>query len=334
MTDGSGRSEMTLSHGDSGRLRCVGADEEFDFVTNGSLLALFAYSLAPPDVTIFNTSGHGGAFSQAMARICKLRGRSYVAMIGGINYSLSPRQLSYYQDADSIIVHTQQLRKALAQEPALRDSNIKVLPLGVDCDHFEPGTPSMNLGAPALLYVGRVVEAKGIHHLVDVLREVRKHHTTVRLNIVGPQPDEGYLRRLKGQAKDAELDNAVQFHGIVPHDQLPAWYQSADLSLLASQSEGFGMVIVESMACGTPVVALHAPGGIGEIIEHQVTGLVVDPEEFGNAISKLLMDRVQLGKFGQAARQQAVSTYSQKGTTEKLCAIIERAAGQDTSTDE
>ncbi|SIQ87142.1 Glycosyltransferase involved in cell wall bisynthesis [Haladaptatus litoreus] len=155
---------------------------------------------------------------------------------------------------------------------------------GVDVQRFHPDvTPAFGRGDEwEILFVGRFVEAKGIFDLVDAVAELPDD---VHLRLVG----RGDTAALKRRIESRELDSKITIEGAIPHDELPGYYAAADVFCLPSRYESFGMVNVEAMACGTPVVTTNLEG-ITEYATDRETALLVPPEspaEIAGAISAL-----------------------------------------------
>jgi glycosyltransferase involved in cell wall biosynthesis len=121
---------------------------------------------------------------------------------------------------------------------------------------------------PALLLVGKLTAAKGQHVAIEALADLRDYE----LMLVGEGPDEPGLRRL---AADTGVAERVRFLGTVDHSQLPACYSAADITLLPSEREGMPNAVLESLACGTPVIATRV-GGVPEVMTDAVTGMLLD----------------------------------------------------------
>jgi glycosyltransferase involved in cell wall biosynthesis len=153
-------------------------------------------------------------------------------------------------------------------------ARLHVLPNGVDLERFAPRdrdaarSATGVRGTPALLCVGNLVPIKGHALAIDVLARLLHRHPGATLTLVG----EGLERkRLQQQASALGLAHAVRFAGRVPHDRLADWYSAADLTLLPSHSEGWANVLLESLACGVPVVSADV-GGSAEVIREPVAG--------------------------------------------------------------
>jgi glycosyltransferase involved in cell wall biosynthesis len=147
---------------------------------------------------------------------------------------------------------------------------------GVDLQRFRPmpqqqARQELGLdGAPLLLAVGNLVELKGHRLMIEALPMLSPHYPAARLIIIGQGPERA---RLEQRARECGVLPRVTFAGAVANDQLESWYSASDVLLLASSREGWPNVLLEAMACGTPVVATRV-GGTTEIVSEQV-GLLV-----------------------------------------------------------
>lgn len=178
------------------------------------------------------------------------------------------------QQASASIGVSQALTNRMAQLGMPKD-RLKTLPNGVDLSLFRLQAQANTRkalawpNAPTLLSVGNLVENKGHHLAIEAL----KHLPDFRLVIAGEGPQRAALERL---ASDSLVATRVQFLGHVAPDQLASCYSAADLLVLPSSREGWPNVLLESMACGTPVVATKV-GGIPEIVNTSSAGqLMVD----------------------------------------------------------
>ena len=149
---------------------------------------------------------------------------------------------------------------------------IHVLPNGVDLQKFRPsidGPPSSNMqrAKPTLLSVGHLLESKGHHIVIEALTKL----PDATLCIVGEGSE---LERLRKLAVHLGVSTRVRFLGLVPHEEMAAVYGSADFTVLASANEGMPNVLLESLACGTRVIAT-AVGGNSEIVSDDVAGLII-----------------------------------------------------------
>jgi len=149
---------------------------------------------------------------------------------------------------------------------------VRVLRNGVDLELFHPGDRTaarqrLGLDGPTLLSVGQLIERKGHHLVIDALRELPE----ARLLIAGDGPERAALER---RARALGVADRVRFLGGVPHGQLAEVYRAADVLVLASSREGWANVLLEAMACGTPVVATDI-WGTPEVVADPAAGRLV-----------------------------------------------------------
>ncbi|MGA5464013.1 glycosyltransferase [Mycobacterium sp. NPDC050041] len=193
-------------------------------------------------------------------------------------------------------------------------SRISVVPCGVDLDLFTPDGPRAEKGAKhRIVSVGRFVPRKGFDVVVRALPAI----ADTELVIVGG-PDVAGLdadpeaRRLRQLAVELGVADRVHFHGAVAREAMPALLRSADVVACTPWYEPFGIVPLEAMACGIPVVA-SAVGGMLDTIVHDVTGRLVQPKrpgEVADAVNHLLHDDFLRQSFGAAGRDRARARYS------------------------
>jgi teichuronic acid biosynthesis glycosyltransferase TuaC len=161
--------------------------------------------------------------------------------------------------------------------------SLHVMRNGVDLERFRPldrdhARARLSIvGSPLLLSVGHLVPVKGHDLILEALALTAQRRSGARLVVVGDGPLRG---RLAQEAQQLGVAERVHFAGAVANEQLAAWYSAADATLLASHSEGCPNVLLESMACGTPVVAT-AVGGAGEILGNGPGGVLVHERSAG-----------------------------------------------------
>ena len=199
-----------------------------------------------------------------------------------------------YQRCDRFIVLSKAFGTILHETYNIPWSKIHIIPGGVDIERFQPNLSRQaarsQLGwhpdRPTLFTTRRLVHRMGLDKLITALAEVKHQVPDVWLAIAG----KGALRAdLEQQVQELGLQDHVQFLGFLSDEELPLAYQAADLTVVPSQSlEGFGLVLLESLACGTP--ALCTPvGGMPEVITPFYPELVTQSIEAG-AIADRLTD--------------------------------------------
>jgi glycosyltransferase involved in cell wall biosynthesis len=198
-----------------------------------------------------------------------------------------------YPRADAIVAVSNAVAQDLAQVSKLLPDSITVIGNPVDTElfaarstapvalpQFAPGRP------PVVLGVGRLVPEKDFALLVRAFAEMAPSHSA-QLVILGEGPERGALTRL---VDDLGLADRVSLPGFV--NDLPGYLGRAAVVVLTSRLEGFGNVLVEAMACRTPVVSVDCPGGPAEILGGGAFGSLVtpdDPPALGTAIEKMLL---------------------------------------------
>lgn len=202
-------------------------------------------------------------------------------------------------------------------------SNYRVIPPGVDTERFRPikedGSERKKLVTPEryIFCLSRIDANKGHDYLLNAFSLIVKKTKDIHLVIGGGSPrpvgvEIEVTKMIKELIKQHKMERNVHLTGYIPDELLPLYYRCADVFVLPSRFEPFGMTVLEAMSCGATVVA-SSLGGIKEIIEDGVNGILVDPSnttELSEAIANLLQDRQKAKTIGQKARKFAVEEYS------------------------
>jgi len=218
--------------------------------------------------------------------------------------------------ADRIVAATQAELVQLQWLYQADTGKITVIPPGVDLSHFYPISSDEAkefIGVPpcerVLLFVGRIEPLKGIDVLIEAIAILRQQGMPVCLSVIGgevegdPEPANGEMGRLHALREQYGLTDMIAFLGSRDQDKLPYYYSAADVVVLPSQYESFGMVALEAMACGKPVVASQV-GGLAYLIQDGVTGFTVpvdDPQELANRLMILINDEELRQRMGAQA---------------------------------
>ena len=235
------------------------------------------------------------------------------------------------ETADKIIATSPQeqehMRSLMSQQ-----GNIVVIPCGTDIESF--GSVSRLEGrnkcgiepdAKVVLYVGRFDRRKGIETLVRAVgcNEVKRHHN-LKLIIVGgstPGRKDGKEReRIEGLVRELGLEEITTFAGQIEHTELAYYYAAADVCVVPSHYEPFGLVAIEAMACSTPVIASNV-GGLRFTTINELTGLLVPPQDekaFAKAIDRVLSYPAWSRQLEKDARKRVESMFSWNGVAEQL----------------
>ena len=216
--------------------------------------------------------------------------------------------------ADRIIAFSGHERDAMARLYGADPSKVMLAPCGVDLTKFRPldqreARRQLGLnGEKVLLYVGRVEPLKGLDLLVEAAAQMEAGDENVRMMVVGGGgPGEPETDRVRQLAEERQVDGLIDFVGRVDHDELPLYYNAADVCVVPSYYESFGLVALESMACGTPVVATRV-GGLPTIVHHGHTGFLKSwrcPEAFANSVEMIFSSSGLQESMGAAARRRA-----------------------------
>lgn len=179
-------------------------------------------------------------------------------------------------------------------------SRVHVVPLGVEHAFFAPGyrpqarrALGLDANTALLLFVGRLQALKGVDLALETLITLRRRGRDATLAIIGgPSGADGHatLERLHHRVHESGVVANVKFVAPQAHQLLSTWMRAADVTLVPSRSESFGLVALESSACGTPVIA-SAVGGLMTLVEPDVNGYLIDersPEAWANAVEKVL----------------------------------------------
>jgi D-inositol-3-phosphate glycosyltransferase len=208
----------------------------------------------------------------------------------------------------SCSVEAEQLAQLYDSDPA----RIRVVPPGVDHAFFGPGhrpraRRALGLAEESslLLFVGRIQPLKGADVALRTLAAMADHPKATLIVVGGPSGPRGeqHLASLQELVVELGLSGRVRFEKPQPHELLSTYYRAADVCVVPSRSESFGLVALEAAACGTPVVAA-AVGGLTTLVEHGRTGYLVDtstPRSLADAVSAVLSDPVLAEQLATAA---------------------------------
>ncbi|MGH2493904.1 MAG: glycosyltransferase [Ktedonobacteraceae bacterium] len=221
------------------------------------------------------------------------------------------------QQADRIIAATTEERAQIIRHCGATPGQVQVIPCGVDLQLFTPHERKQaraQLGwkqdSPVLLFAGRLDPFKGPDLLLRAAAMMREKAQIV---IVGGKPkDDDEIQQLRQLAADLHITKRTHFLGARPQQELPLFYSAADVTVIPSCHESFGLAAVESLACGTPVVATRA-GGLTTIIRNGETGYLVprSPGFFAERLDALLQQPELLENMREAARPSTLQ-YSWK----------------------
>ncbi len=235
---------------------------------------------------------------------------------------LKPLFRRIWRQAQAVVANSEGLRQLAARlTPELP---LQAIPNGIDTEEFFPAPPA-ELVAPRLLCVSRLVERKGVQHLIEALPAVLQAVPQAQLTIVG---EGNLLEPLRRRVVAMGLTEAVEFAGHVPHAELPAYYRRAGLFVLPSYYEGMSNTVLEAMASGLPVVA-SGEGGREELLsENAVMVPFADPSALDATLIELLNDPARRAVMGAASRAIA-EDFSWAAVAQRYVEIYRQIARKD-----
>jgi glycosyltransferase involved in cell wall biosynthesis len=208
-------------------------------------------------------------------------------------------------------------------------THAEVIPTGLQAHSFKRSDGGgfrvkygIALDRPVMLYVGRVAFEKNIDFLLRMAYELRKSQPDILLIVAGEGPAEASLHAL---SEDLGLQDNIQFIGYLDrHKELNACYKSADIFVFASKSETQGLVLLEAMAQGVPVVAIAELGTKSILVEGQGAMIAPDDESiFADKVMSLLNDRSRLATLGKSAKDYAQECWTSAAQAERMAQFYE-----------
>lgn len=218
---------------------------------------------------------------------------------------------------------------------------VVIIPPGVDISRFYPIPPDEAkevIGVPpcdkTLLFVGRIEPLKGVDTLIKAIALMQAKQVYVCLVVIGGDVDSDIdsqndeMERLKAMREEAGLRDLVTFLGKRSQDTLPYYYSAAEAVVVPSHYESFGMVALEAMACGTPVVASQV-GGLAFLVRDGVTGYTVpvdEPQALADRLTLLMQDETLRRKMGRQALQEA-RQYAWENIAARIIELYQQVLG-------
>ena len=213
----------------------------------------------------------------------------------------------------ALTVVSKAMKKTVVDMGAAPDK-VEVIPMGVDLKGLFTPDPGVQRKTDELLFVGRLVEVKGLQILLDAMPKVLAKHPGIRLVVAGAGPLESELR---ASAAKLNMTDCVDFLGMVPQLKLPSLYQQATLAVFpfivtkSGVQEGFGLVVVEAMGCCCPVIAGDLPA-IQDTVVHEENGLIFpsgNAQVLADSILKLLDDPEFRARLAGEGRKSVVQNF-------------------------
>jgi glycosyltransferase involved in cell wall biosynthesis len=199
-----------------------------------------------------------------------------------------------------------------------------------DIDAFFKAGINSHKTTNTIVYVGVLIPGKGVHFLIDAFSQVSNDFPAAKLLLIGNQKNIEYAQLLKARVTEIGLSGHVVFIEHMPQQELAEYMSKAHALVLSSLSEGLGLVVIEAMATGTPVIGSRV-GGIPEMIQDGVTGFLVpagDVEALGERIRWVLTHHEEAKEMGQQARKFARQFFSHQAYKKNYAQLFEMAQKQ------
>lgn len=243
------------------------------------------------------------------------------------------------QTADRLVANTQTEAQELIELYDADPARVRVVHPGVDLKNFVPGSKSdarhelgLKTNAAVMLFVGRIQPLKAPDVLLKAAAELIRHQPELKNRLVVPicgGPSGTGLARpdaLHELAEQLGITENVIFEPPTNRARLVKWLQAADVCLIPSYNESFGLVALEAQACGTPVIAANV-GGLPTAVSNNYSGLLVDghnPHDWAHVLERFFAD-VKLQEKLSAGALDHASKFSWEATTEHLIEVYEEA---------
>jgi D-inositol-3-phosphate glycosyltransferase len=235
---------------------------------------------------------------------------------------------------ERVLCATEHERDLLVQLYGVDPAKVSVIPLGVDMDLFrqtDKAEARQALGfkdEKIILFVGRLEPIKGVDILLNAAALLESDVECSVLIVGGDEASAARLGEFRDLASALGIDHRVAFVGAVDHDRLPLFYNAADVCVVPSRYESFGLVALEAMACGVPVVASRV-GGLTGTVKDGESGYLVPwlcPEPFAERLEMLLDNDSLRRGLGETARE-VVGRYRWENVAEVVLGLYRSLTG-------
>ena len=210
-------------------------------------------------------------------------------------------------------------------------TNISIQSMGVDLTRqFIPDKHAVK--TRDIIYVGRLVEKKGVSTLIDSIRLLKKDYPEIKATLVGDGPERATLVQ---QCIESGINNQVEFVGSIANDRVPEFYQSAKIAVVPSiiakdgDQEGLGLVAVEALGCGCATIASNLPA-LSDVVKHGENGLVFSAGEaiaLKDSIRSILDDESLYNHLVNNSHQSVIDKFDWQPVGKRYIEIIEQCIG-------
>lgn len=327
---------LTSDHGDSSLPR-VEERSGYTIVRHREVARPFGNSVVPrllqtlrhraPDASVIHAHSHLFFSTNLAALVRRFSATPLVVTNHGLYSQTAPKWLQdaflstvakfTFNAADTVLCYTETDRDRLRERGITTD--VRVVPNGIDCEEFfpDPSVPERR----QLLFVGRLQDGKGLRYLVDAFERVSEQHPELRLKVVGDGPERGRYERYSVERGVADR---TTFTGELPYAEMSRQYNESMLFVLPSLAEGLPRTVLESLACGTPVVTTDLPQmesvvrNAGYTVPRRSVGVLAD------AITRLVNEPRTRRRMARVGRTRVAENYSWESTVEGTTATYYR----------
>ena len=225
-----------------------------------------------------------------------------------LNFRLAARlEEEQIKRSDFLVTHTQSHSRLVSKELSLENSKFKIIPHAISLNQSQNSDPKSNTTSACIriLFVGRLEPRKGFDVLMKAIPIVLKENNDVHFDICG----DGEVTKTSASK---EFSQNITFHGYKPREELEKLYEDSDIFVAPSRYESFGIIYLEAMKYGKPVVACNS-GGTPEVVKDGETGILISPGDhrsLANAMLKLSKDKSLRLKMGIAGRNIIEEKFS------------------------
>ena len=261
--------------------------------------------------------------------VCTSHGGDLFSLQGGILQSL---KRFVFRNADHVTVVSTAMRDYLLGI-GCNTANVSVQSMGVDLhNRFIPDSGTIK--THELVFVGRLVEKKGVVTLIEALPRLIEKHSDLTLAIVGDGPEKPVLEQ---KVRDLGIEQHVKFPGPVPNEQVPGYYQSARIAVVPSviaadgDQEGLGLVAVEALGCGCATLVSDLPA-LRDVVEDGVNGLVFrsgDAADLASKIAQILDNRELYNRLVQNGQQSVKEKFDWQRVGNRYRDIMSKCLPED-----
>ncbi len=314
---------LLFNHFMEKKMAAISQEIEFDIIHVHDWLAAFAgisfkHYLRKPMITTIHATEIGRAQG--------LHSPSSLA-IDGVEW------WSTYE-ASKVIVTSSSMKDEVCEHFRLPPEKVEIIPNGIDLSKYDVSVDrqmvrnryGINTNEKLVLCLGRLVPQKGMEYLIRATPTIRQRFPGTRFVIVG----DGWLRgHLESLARSTKCSDSITFTGFIPDGEVVALLRQADVLVVPSVYEPFGIVALEGMAAGVPVVASQV-GGLGEVIEHDRTGISVhprNPDSIAWGVARVLSDPKHSAWLTENARELVQKTYSWDAIATRTVEVCESVIG-------